>query len=364
MTYWLNLFTVETWQEFKDAGGNITGFREARWSRVQKVQPHDIMLCYLVGAYRWIGALEVTGEAFFDASEDSRIWSKDQFPARLPVRIISELTPETGVPVTDMLTVLEITSRMENLKHWGMQFRGSPARWSEADGEVVMAAIGAAATNPVSRPLGLAPARQASELLDSADGPVVLPTEDESEHAAEAGSEHTHLQHLLVRMGLAMGYTAFVPASDRRRQWDSATIEELPGVIDDLTVPLVKSALRVIREIDVIWLDGDSVTAAFEVERTTSIYSGLLRMSDLLALQPNLSIDCFLVAPDEKRQRVYEQVNRATFARMRRPLASVCRYIPFSALLAEEARGDVAWKHQRYSYVIDEMSESLELDEL
>ena len=46
---------------------------------------------------------------------------------------------------------------------------------------------------------------------------------------------------------------------------------------------------RTIELIDVLWLDGNSIEAAFEIESTTSIYSGILRMSDLLAQQPNIS---------------------------------------------------------------------------
>jgi hypothetical protein len=36
-TYWLDLFTVETWKEFLDHGGDVTGFREKRWKTVQKI---------------------------------------------------------------------------------------------------------------------------------------------------------------------------------------------------------------------------------------------------------------------------------------------------------------------------------------
>jgi hypothetical protein len=39
-----------------------------------------------------------------------------------------------------------------------------------------------------------------------------------------------------------------------------------------------------IERIDVLWLKGRSIKRAFEVEHTTSIYSGILRMADLLAL--------------------------------------------------------------------------------
>jgi hypothetical protein len=33
-TYWLDLFTVQTWKEFLDHGGDVTGFREKRWKTV------------------------------------------------------------------------------------------------------------------------------------------------------------------------------------------------------------------------------------------------------------------------------------------------------------------------------------------
>jgi hypothetical protein len=36
---------------------------------------------------------------------------------------------------------------------------------------------------------------------------------------------------------------------------------------------------------------------AFEVEHATSVYSGILRMADLLALQPNMDIKLHIVAP-------------------------------------------------------------------
>ena len=35
-TYWLDLFTVETWKEFLDHGGKVSGFSEKRWATVQK----------------------------------------------------------------------------------------------------------------------------------------------------------------------------------------------------------------------------------------------------------------------------------------------------------------------------------------
>ena len=87
-----------------------------------------------------------------------------------------------------------------------------------------------------------------------------------------------------------------------------------------------------IRGIDCLWLRGNSILAAFEIEHTTSIYSGLLRLSDLVALQPNISIDLFIVAPDSRRTQVVKQVNRPTFKRLPRPLNQMVKFIPYHGL--------------------------------
>jgi hypothetical protein len=39
----------------------------------------------------------------------------------------------------------------------------------------------------------------------------------------------------------------------------------------------------------------------------------------------------------------------------------VCRFISFSALADEVQRGDRAWRHQRFSYVTEELSEYVAL---
>jgi len=50
--YWLDLFTGTTWKEFREAGASVSGFRASRWKTVQKIQPGDMLLCYLTGVSR------------------------------------------------------------------------------------------------------------------------------------------------------------------------------------------------------------------------------------------------------------------------------------------------------------------------
>jgi hypothetical protein len=45
--YYLGLFTVESWREFKRHGGQVMGFNENKAKTVAKLLPGDVVLCYL-----------------------------------------------------------------------------------------------------------------------------------------------------------------------------------------------------------------------------------------------------------------------------------------------------------------------------
>src|SRR5262245_25250481 len=104
MAYWLNVFTKDTWLEFKAAGGEVTGFRARRWPRVQKVRIGDELLCYIAGLKRWVAVFEVIGSPF--CAVEPRIWQSDVFPARIPVRIEIEVALENGVNATELVPLM------------------------------------------------------------------------------------------------------------------------------------------------------------------------------------------------------------------------------------------------------------------
>lgn len=71
------------------------------------------------------------------------------------------------------------------------------------------------------------------------------------------------------------------------------------------------AAEKIVRLIDVLWLKStNQVVAAFEIEHSTSIYSGLLRMADLMVLSPNISFPLYIVAPEERMAKVRQQLGR------------------------------------------------------
>lgn len=88
-----------------------------------------------------------------------------------------------------------------------------------------------------------------------------------------------------------------------------------------------------------LWLKGRAIRRAFEVEHTTSIYSGILRMADLLALQPNMDIRLHIVAPSERREKVFQELIRPVFSFLDKgPLSESCTFLSYDSVreLAKE----------------------------
>ncbi|WP_256392810.1 hypothetical protein [Natronoarchaeum rubrum] len=99
---------------------------------------------------------------------------------------------------------------------------------------------------------------------------------------------------------------------------------------------------RIIEYVDVIWLEDDVIVGMFEVESTTSIYSGILRMTDFTARVPNVGVNMHIVAPADDEDKVWEEMNRPTFKKvLDQSKYSTLRYLSF-----EEVRETHETVHQ------------------
>lgn len=152
--------------------------------------------------------------------------------------------------------------------------------------------------------------------------------------------ESIKIQAELARIGDQMGMKIWIPRSDRQR-----VLLYLKGkfdsFVDSLPLNYDSTTLTTIENIDVLWLKGRSIIRAFEVEHTTSIYSGILRMADLMALQPNLDIRAHIVAPEERKEKVFQEITRPVFSLLEgRPLSERCTFISYDSVLelAKEKR--------------------------
>lgn len=122
-------------------------------------------------------------------------------------------------------------------------------------------------------------------------------------------SDHVVMQWKLIRLGIKSGSRVWVPKNDQQKISSSYGFKDFEK---EFTAGIDTPA-RYVENIDVVWKEEFRIDAAFEVENTTSIYSGLLRFADLKLIAPNSNYPLFIVAPTNKRNRLMEQVKRPYF---------------------------------------------------
>ena len=158
-----------------------------------------------------------------------------------------------------------------------------------------------------------------------------FPVQDKPHHESSEREDettpdrmHVKMQWSLITLGRAEGCSVWVPTNDRnlsyqKRPFSDCTLSRLPNF------GFEENTRRIIHYIDVLWLDRNIIRRAFEVESTTSIYSGLLRLNDLVLAQPNNKIELSIAASKARRSKVYDQLIRPSF----QSLLPICGFISF-----------------------------------
>ena len=139
---------------------------------------------------------------------------------------------------------------------------------------------------------------------------------------------HSEVQTILGAIGVAKQYDVWIPRNDRAKLgWACIdTIQmrtELPTTY--------QSVMNTLQEVDVVWAQKGSniLTAMFEIEHSTPIYSGLLRFNDIHLVAPHdLGPRFTVVAGGERRGLFVKQLNRPTFQAS--GLHRICNFMDYS----------------------------------
>ncbi len=347
MAFYSDLFTPETWAAFIAHGKSVSGFRERQRRSADRIKPGDVFACYVVRLSRWCGLLRVTSPVYVDSAP---IFSDpDPYVLRFKVEPIVILDLEQAVPIFDdsIWPHLSLTREIEKGEFgWAQRanLRSSLRQLSDADGQLLSDLLNKQLNE---RKVFAFSAKDHQRLHDrksirTIDRNVVVevPSDEnsetgapENEPVAEGPRESHKVQSLLARVGVEMGFRVWVPRADRQRVLELLPEKSRAGFLDLLPLNYDDTTLKTVEQIDVIWLKGRSMARAFEVEHTTAIYSGLLRMADLLALQPNMDIRLHIVAPAEKQEKVLREIRRPVFSLLERgPLYESCSYLSYEAV--------------------------------
>jgi len=119
---------------------------------------------------------------------------------------------------------------------------------------------------------------------------------------------HEGAQKVLVELGNILGFDTYVPPEDRnkivegRRLGELTTLKELP----QFTYPRL---LDTVKHIDVIWFKEEFPVFCFEVEESTDVTKGLLRLYQIR----QLNVQPIIVGPESRRSKFLTEIEKDPF---------------------------------------------------
>jgi hypothetical protein len=341
MGYFVHVFSPETYEAFSRSDRTVSGFGLRQQGIAGRLMAGDRLVCYMTKLSRWVGVLEVLEGPYVDETP-LFFPDGDPFVVRFRVKPIAWLPVEKGLPIHEehVWNALSFTrDQSRSSARWTGKLRGSLVQLSESDGAFLQSAIEAQASGGETYPVDENEYRRLlAQRIRRADKDVSVIVPEGREVVKDAPvpeeevRESLRIQALLFEIGSRMGMQIWIPRSDR-----ATVVTECGGdpslVLNRLPLNYDDTTLRTIEQIDVLWLRGRAIKRAFEVEHTTSIYSGILRMADLLALQPNMDIRLHIVAPVTRRQKVFQELRRPVFSLLDRgPLAESCTFLSYDSV--------------------------------
>jgi type II restriction enzyme len=143
---------------------------------------------------------------------------------------------------------------------------------------------------------------------------------------------HLQIQIALIEIGNHLGFNTWIAHNDKGFKYGDKTVGELDGVVanlaDEQVLAAYNEAQKAAHLIDCIWFkDGKRMPAVMEVEQSTGVTSGLIRMKNFQDSGPGLAdIRWVIVAADEDREKVIRKANVEQFSTLD------TRYFSYSAV--------------------------------
>jgi type II restriction enzyme len=152
-------------------------------------------------------------------------------------------------------------------------------------------------------------------------------TEIKEDKAEE--SLHSEMQYHLLKIGTALGYDVICASNDKSKSFNGSNFSFL-CLSDFPMMNTDRDTQNTIKLIDILWFQKgtNNIIGAFEVEKSTSIYSGILRLTDLAYSIADGDEVFYIIIPDNREKDVKVQLSRPSIKNIKVPI----NYILFSDL--------------------------------
>ncbi len=156
---------------------------------------------------------------------------------------------------------------------------------------------------------------------------------------AEEEDLHTEMQYHIMTIGGSIGYDVIAASNDRSKCHNGKSLAFI-SLYKFPELDVDKDTYKTITLIDAVWFEKETnnIVCAFEVEKSTSIYSGILRLTDLYFSFKNNPPTLYLIIPDSREKEVLHQLQRPSikssgieiyyilFSELKENCDAICRF--------------------------------------
>ncbi len=164
---------------------------------------------------------------------------------------------------------------------------------------------------------------------------------------------HSEMQYHLLKIGASLGFDVTPASNDKSKAFNGQSFSFM-AINKFPELPCDKDTQNTIKLIDVLWFEKgtNNIIGAFEVEKSTSIYSGILRLSDLYFSISDGDEVFYIIIPDSREKDVIQQLNRPVIKNSKMNI----KYILFSEL---RANCDAICKFGSDHSIMDKIAKSI-----
>ncbi len=304
MKYWLIVHSLESFNQ----NPNLIGFaakaeldgravkdKEGKlipaFKTITEIKSGDKIIYYCKGDSVIKGIFEIAKPVYAQEPQ----WPDSPFQFQIKPLLV----PDEPFNIKLILSSLELFSHLDNIKNWGMALQGkynSIKELSVKDFQFIENTL------------------KSSKKIEKEELPKQLEKLDR---------EHLRIQHKIAEWGLKNGYRVHIAINDRNK-----LKKELPQILDELPHFHYEDVLDIAKRIDVLFFDKerDILTHAFEVESTPIIYSGLLRLNDIVEKYPSDKLKYFIISDKSNRDKFFRELDRPSFYLLRK---HNCEFLTF-----------------------------------
>lgn len=146
MNNWLLVSSPENFERSRRIGFTTTAMKSRHRRKWERVQAGDRVFYYLTGQKAIGGSARVTGAPF---ESHEKIWGSaakplEDYPWRFPTEPVLILDDGRAIPAEPLARQMEYTKRWP-AENWTLAFQGNVHELSDADAELIAAALSKAA---------------------------------------------------------------------------------------------------------------------------------------------------------------------------------------------------------------------------